>query len=559
MWTLLEKQTLIDRILNAYPIPLIPLADKSTQSGLPLAILDGLQRLHTIVSFIENGFSTEDGRYFDVDKFTRAKEERESGQFQDKRDAPKVTRSEVAKILDYVLPISIIRNASDPVVTDVFGRINSFGHRLSDQERRQAGLVSPFVQFVRDIACEIRGDVSVEIIPLYQMPEISVDLPKAKSGYTVQAEDVFWVRQGILRSTDLRDSLDEQVIADVICCLVSDELIERSKDTLDSVYDQTQPESKAIDARFATYGSDRLKEEIKYTIDVIETIVRAGDQNPTLRSLIFQTRTTNPFPTAFSTIFIAIHELSFRENLILANARAAQGALIGVYGRMNTRRDALVPEERRNNANLVKGLIRDSFVRGDVAQIAFGRRRELDIENTLRRSQIEMSRFEIKQGVVRLDDDRNVDRNVFVKVCESICAIANIGRDTSGLVMVGVADTRRDAERIAEIDGIVPIEVGNRWVVGVDREEIYLTLSAERYYQMWRDEIENAGLSQPLKSDVLAGLDLCELKGLHILLISIPSQRSVSFLNGKVFTRDGDQTVEASPEKIVGISARFGK
>jgi uncharacterized protein with ParB-like and HNH nuclease domain len=62
VWTLAEKQKLIDSILNAYPIPLILLVDKSAPSGLKLEILDGLQRLHTIVSFIENGFPTEDGR-----------------------------------------------------------------------------------------------------------------------------------------------------------------------------------------------------------------------------------------------------------------------------------------------------------------------------------------------------------------------------------------------------------------------------------------------------------------------------------------------------------------
>ena len=108
------------------------------------------------------------------------------------------------------------------------------------------------------------------------------------------------------------------------------------------------------------------------------------------------------------------------------------------------------------------------------------------------------------------------------------------------------------------MDGVVPLEVGNRWVVGIDREARVLKESTERYYQRWRDEIDNSNLSHPLKSDVLSSLDMCELKGLHILLIPIPTQRSVSFLNGKVFTREGDQTVEASPEKIVGISARFG-
>jgi hypothetical protein len=390
------------------------------------------------------------------------------------------------------------------------------------------------------------------------MPEISVDLPKAKYGYSVQAEDVFWVRQGILRSTDLRDSLDEQVIADTITCIVSEELIERSKDALDSIYDQSQAESKTVNAYFATYGPDRLKQEIKYCIEMIDRIVKADDDDRSLRSLIFETKTTNPFPTAFSTIFLAVHELSFRDGLILANENGAKKALTNVYGRMNTRRDALVPKERRNNINLVKGLIRDCFVAGDVSKIAYGRRRELDIENTLRRSQIETPNFEMKQGILRLDAGRALDRNVFTKVLETICAVANIGRGATGIIFVGVADKVEDAQRIAELDGVQPLEVGARWVVGIDREAKVLRESTERYYQRWRDAVDNSGLSNPLKSDVLSHLDLCEFKGFHVLLISIPSQNAISFFEGRVFTREGDQTVEASPEKIVGITARFG-
>jgi uncharacterized protein with ParB-like and HNH nuclease domain len=180
VWTLQEKQKLVDSILSESPIPLILLAERRNHSTSAFEILDGLQRLHTIVSFIENNFGTLDGRFFNVDEFTRAKEEREAGKFQESVNGQKITRAEVAKILDYILPISVIRNATEPEVTEIFGRINSYGHRLSDQERRQAGLVSDFAQFVRTTACEIRGDVSIDTLPLYQMPEISVDLPKTK-------------------------------------------------------------------------------------------------------------------------------------------------------------------------------------------------------------------------------------------------------------------------------------------------------------------------------------------------------------------------------------------
>jgi hypothetical protein len=44
---------------------------------------------------------------------------------------------------------------------------------------------------------------------------------------------------------------------------------------------------------------------------------------------------------------------------------------------------------------------------------------------------------------------------------------------------------------------------------------------------------------------------------MHILIITIPSQRSVSLFDGNIYCREGDQTVEATPEKIVAISARL--
>jgi hypothetical protein len=163
------------------------------------------------------------------------------------------------------------------------------------------------------------------------MPEISVDLPKTKYGYTVQAEEVFWVRQGILRSTDLRDSLDEQVIADVAACILSEKPVDRSKDTLDRIYDPARQESARIGATFAAYGAKKLNSEIKYCIEAVDKITLAEDRERSLRSIVFRTRTTNAFPTVFSTIFLAIHELSFKDGLLLANAGGVRDALTGLH------------------------------------------------------------------------------------------------------------------------------------------------------------------------------------------------------------------------------------
>ena len=51
VWTLQEKQRLVESILKSYPIPAILIAERKGTTG-SYEIIDGLQRLHAIVSFI---------------------------------------------------------------------------------------------------------------------------------------------------------------------------------------------------------------------------------------------------------------------------------------------------------------------------------------------------------------------------------------------------------------------------------------------------------------------------------------------------------------------------
>lgn len=105
----------------------------------------------------------------------------------------RISSKDVTTILDYSLAISVMRNATDAEVSDAFDRINTYGHRLSDQERRQSGVQNEFSKVVRDLACTIRGDESKDILLLREMPSISIDSPMANHGYTVKADEVFLV------------------------------------------------------------------------------------------------------------------------------------------------------------------------------------------------------------------------------------------------------------------------------------------------------------------------------------------------------------------------------
>jgi hypothetical protein len=310
VWTLEEKQKLIASVLNGYPIPAILLAER--EDGYE--VIDGLQRLHSFMSFTETAFPTEDGRAFDVSQFPTAHTRSQEGGFKISDEyEDRLSAREVGAYLDYSVAISIMRGATDEEIDEVFARINTYGHRLSDQERRQAGVQNAFSQLVRELSSEVRGDASQDILTLEDMPEISIDLPMARHGYQVSAADVFWVRQGILRSTDLRDAMDEQCVADITASVVGGQIIPRSKEALDLIYSDGSSESERVDTALATYGAEKFSSELKYLIDEIEEVCERSDPPTKLRTLLFSRPTTNAFPALFAVIVIALHELLIGE------------------------------------------------------------------------------------------------------------------------------------------------------------------------------------------------------------------------------------------------------
>lgn len=559
VWTLEEKQKLIGSILKKYPIPAILLAERDGQPGT-YEIIDGLQRLHSIVSFIENGFPLDDARYFNVGMFPTAKSAAAEGVFEIVDDKPLLTSRDVTTILDYSLALSVMRNATDEEVNDVFNRINTYGHRLSDQERRQSGVENEFSSTVRSLACKLRGDSSVDVLPLQSMPSISIDLPMSNHGYEVKAEEVFWVNQGVLRSTDLRDSLDEQCIADILACIVGGQLIERAKDALDEIYEKGSAESERVLDALEVYGSDKVSDELKFCVAELLKVCDAGTPVK-LRDLIFAKTNTNAFPSVFAVILIAFHELVVGEKRAISSYEGVQASLKGLHTRIEWGRKATSVDERRKNIDAVKGIIGPNFVKNaKLAEMIYSNHTSVDIDNVIRRSEIEVANYELKQGLLQLDGKNTPDPDVVDKVIKTICAIANIGPKSSGKILIGVTDKKADAEKIRKLHAVEPKKVGRRFVVGVNREAKAMGLTAEQYFSKWRDAIRKSALTAKLRDAVLSNMDFNSFYGLGVIAIAIPSQSDLSFVGEDLYWRDGDTTALAKGAKqIAGIAARFSR
>jgi hypothetical protein len=452
-----------------------------------------------------------------------------------------------------------MRNATEEEVNDVFGRINTYGHRLSDQERRQAGVESAFSEMVRKIACGIRGDVSTDLLLLSAMPQISIDLPMTKHGYTVKAEDVFWVTEGILRSTDLRDSMDEQCIADIAVCIVTGNLIERSKDALDEVYDRSSSVSTEVESSTEVYGAERFASEFNHCVDEILKVCRSSDGSIThLRDLLFKKGNTNAFPSVFATLMVAFYELIVKEKNKIADYSGVRTSLVDLNSRIASGKKATSSDERRKNIDVVKGLIKNSFIPGDPGPTIYGNHASLDVDNIVRRSEVEVSDYELKQGLLMLSDQRSEDTDLLDKVVKTICAIANNGPHHTGKIIIGVTDKESDAQRVADLDGITPNKVGKRFVVGVIREAKVLKITTEAYFGKWKNALKVSGLSSPLKETVLSHMDFNDYYGMGVIIITIPPQTQLSYVGDDVYWREGDSTSKAKSAKVIAsLAQRF--
>lgn len=161
IWTVDEKREFIDSIIKGYPVPIILLAESLRREEKVFEIIDGMQRLDAIFSFVENKYSFQ-GKFFDLNSIALTKSYLDSGSLTQKK--PILERDKCVAIASYVLPLSVYEFSDDAQVDTIFRRINSGGRQLSKQELRSAGAIGQFATVVRLLSAKIRGDDSADDI-----------------------------------------------------------------------------------------------------------------------------------------------------------------------------------------------------------------------------------------------------------------------------------------------------------------------------------------------------------------------------------------------------------
>lgn len=244
VWTIREKCDLIDSIMNNIPIPTLFIAKYDENGKEILEVIDGLQRLDAILSFMLGRYGIlKDGkyRYFnpsadgELQALLNTGVIMERSEYLSKEDCIEFMRKE----------IPVIYTSGDPDEIDlIFNRLNSTGRKMSPQDKRQSTSNSLFADLVRRIASMVRLDMTFEDrVNISKMPGISIG--EKKYGYGVDIETLFWRRHGLIEPQELKESEDEKVIAEIVSTLVMGEY-DRPRFYLDELYDRDTETGKKI-------------------------------------------------------------------------------------------------------------------------------------------------------------------------------------------------------------------------------------------------------------------------------------------------------------------------
>lgn len=227
VWSIEEKQSFIDSLIKGYPIPMI-LTSKIGQEEYE--VLDGLQRLNAITSFIEREFSL-NGKYFDVNSITLTQNLRSSNN----EKVTILTNEENSNFLNYPIPFAVTDNDNKDFIDETFRRINTKGRQLSKHDLRQAGALGVIPNIVNTVAMYVRKDSSQSnVLTLKQMKNISIGDDKLK--YGINISNIVWVSNGIISKNEIRKSRDEELIAHLVGYIL-DPNAQTTASYLDEMYD----------------------------------------------------------------------------------------------------------------------------------------------------------------------------------------------------------------------------------------------------------------------------------------------------------------------------------
>jgi len=245
VWTDNARSYLMDTIVRGKPIPKVFIRQSiNVQTRQSIReVVDGQQRLRTILSYLNDGF-----------KISERHNEKYGGYYFSQLDS--VDPEIQSFILNYEISADLLVNMPDNEILDIFSRLNSYSVTLNDQEKINANHFGPF-KIIADRISHKYND--------------------------------FWLENGIINSQNILRMNDVTLVSDLIIAMCEGI---QSKKQIKSYYNKFENDFP--------YDEKTIEAQFDETIKVINGIFSNNLKSTEFRRIhVFYTLFTSIFHTLF--------------------------------------------------------------------------------------------------------------------------------------------------------------------------------------------------------------------------------------------------------------------
>lgn len=558
-WTIDEKRNFIDTLIKGLPIPLFLVAEVQFSGETKLEVIDGMQRLDAIFSFIEQKYSLKDG-FFDLSIMADTLALLKEGKITQRE--PKLDEKTCRKIVNYLIPVSKASALEKGEIEETFRRINSNGRHLSSQELRQAGATGKFPDLVRRLSAFIRGDISRDSLVLNDMSKISLT-NKRLEYYGINVYDTFWVKNNILTFNQIRESIDEELIGYIISNMILDKKDNYNNHALDSLYGFTSNplaptplgKSKIEDA------IDRVSEQVveRNFLSVYSTIDDLMvKNNKKFRDLIYKNSSTFDHVRAFQAVFMAFYTLIVKQSKKVVNEAGLISELTGIGDDLltsNTIHNLSGWKFQDKTVRAIIGRIQNNFAENEIIDPAYDDWSE-QITNILMQSLTEQNLYDFKIGVFNINDE-SYNHDLILKIAKTLSAINNAGPDRVGYLILGIADKKEDAEKHKRKYGLNYVSKHDFHIAGVEAEANRLAGGLDKYLHKIKESLKTAPV-QPTSflQMILSNMSSRRYYGKEVIIFKTSFNEPVWY-DGELFERFGSHNEKVELVNRSNIYNRF--
>jgi hypothetical protein len=390
------------------------------------------------------------------------------------------------------------------------------------------------------------------------MKQISItsrDLP-----YGINVDTIFWVTNKILTREQIRQSRDEELVADMLGYALLSPKLSSSAEIIDEFFGFSpdgakQPRRDDVETAVTKIGPDKILSQYMAVHEALRKIVDASGHK--FADLMFKDAGQR-VPRYFQSVFLALWELLVDDQLTIKDYKKAARTLKGAGTNISVGGGGgrFSAEDREKNVNVVKGLLRPAMSKRKTSDPALSSW-VTEFENLLMQSYTEQTLYDFKQGFMLLDGSGKLDEAAFDKVFKTLSAMANHGRGSVGYVIVGVADDQKTAERIESLYSVKPVKYQNFLITGVDHEASAMPKKLDSYFQGVTQRLASSQMSAWAKAQIGRDIRMLRYFDRSVLVLKVEAGSEPCDFGGHYYERHGSNLQEVMQPQHASLFRRF--